>query len=276
MMQHDNKFHYVKSQHLDQTSLLQAQMHDFAYGKHAHEEFSFGVTLAGRQDFFANGAFHQSHPGEVLVFNPDDVHDGHSGTDDALQYKMLYVHPEQLEPLLESVGVKQSQGFRVPDTLIDDSQLRQHILNMAALIEDGSASKLQQECELYQMAGRLAQLYGEVLPEHTAGKADCLLFQVQDYIQDNLHMDMSLDDISQHANLSKYHFLRLVSQQFGITPHQYVLNCRLNRVRDDLAVGVPLDDVVFHYKFSDLSHLNRRFKPVFGMTPKQFQRSFLN
>ena len=171
---------------------------------------------------------------------------------------------------------KQSQGFRVPDTLIDDSQLRQHILNMAALIEDGSASKLQQECELYQMAGRLAQLYGEVLPEHTAGKVDRLLVQAQDYIHDNLHIDMTLDDISHHANLSKYHFLRLFSQQFGITPQQYLLNCRLNRVRDDLAAGVPLDDVVFDYGFSDLSHLNRRFKPVFGMTPKQFQKSFLS
>lgn len=51
--------------------MLQARMSDFTYIKHAHEEYSFGVTLAGRQDFFAGGAFYRSLPGTVMVFNPD-------------------------------------------------------------------------------------------------------------------------------------------------------------------------------------------------------------
>jgi AraC-like DNA-binding protein len=275
-MKHDNQFQYIKSQHLDQVTVLQAQMNDFSYGKHAHEEFSFGVTLAGRQDFFANGTFHRSHPGNIILFNPNEVHDGHSGVDDTLQYRMLYIHPDQLEPMLSCAGIKHSQDFQIVDNKLDDPLLRQHILNIALLIENKAKDKLQQECELYQMAERIAQQYGEYSPQHKGRKVDRLLLQVRDFIHDNIQSDMSLDEISQHANLSKYHFLRMFRQQFGITPHQYILNCRINRAREDLESGVPLDDVVFEYGFTDLSHFNRRFKPIYGMTPRQYQQHFLS
>ena len=112
-MQQDNQFQYRKSQHLDQVMLLNARMSDFSYSKHAHEEYSLGITLSGRQDFFSNGAFHRSHPGNIIVFNPGVVHDGHPGTDDSLRYKMVYIHPEQLEPALTAAGMKRPRDFRI-------------------------------------------------------------------------------------------------------------------------------------------------------------------
>jgi len=275
-MKPNNQFQYVKSQHLAQVTVLQATMNDFSYDKHTHEEYSFGVTQAGRQDFFAGGAFHRSHPGNVIVFNPGEVHDGHSGSDDTLQYRMLYIHPTQLEPMLSSAGVKQSQDFQIADKLLDDPKIRQSILNIASLVENKTDDKLQHECELYQLAESIAQRYREYSPQHPARKIDRLLLQARDYIHANIKIDMTLDDISRNANLSKYHFLRMFRQQFGITPHQYVLNCRINRAREALESGMPLDDVVYDYGFSDLSHFNRRFKPIYGMTPRQYQQHFLS
>ncbi|KRW82500.1 MULTISPECIES: AraC family transcriptional regulator [Marinobacter] len=275
-MKQDNLFQYAKSQHLDQVTALQAEMRDFSYGKHAHEEYSFGVTLAGRQDFFASGSFHRSYPGNIIIFNPGEVHDGHSGVDDALLYRMLYIHPDQLEPMLRSAGVKQSSDFRIKDTLLDDPLLRQHILNIALLIETHAESELQQECELYQLAARVAERHESLALDNSGRKTDSLLLRARDFIHANIQTDLSLDEISQHASLSKYHFLRMFRQQFGMTPHQYVLNCRINRAREDLESGVSLDDVVFNYGFSDLSHFNRRFKPIYGTTPREYQQHFLS
>ena len=275
-MKQDNQFQYSKSQHLDQITVLQAQMDDFSYTKHAHEEYSFGVTLAGRQDFFASGAFHRSLPGNIIAFNPGEVHDGHSGVDDTLLYAMLYIHPQLLEPMLNSAGIKQSKDFQIVDNKLDDPVLRQHILNIALLVENNSEDKLQQECELHQMAVRIAQRYGEDSVDPKGRKVDQLMLRARDFIHDNLQLDTSLDDICSQVHLSKYHFLRMFRQQFGITPHQYILNARILRAREDLESGVALDDVVFAYNFTDLSHFNRRFKPIYGMTPRAYQQHFLS
>jgi len=37
--------------------------------------------------------------------------------------------------------------------------------------------------------------------------------------------------------------------------------------------GGALSDVVYRYGFADLSHFNRRFKRIYGMTPRQYQAS---
>ncbi|NQZ29921.1 MAG: AraC family transcriptional regulator [Oceanospirillaceae bacterium] len=275
-MEQANQFQYTKSRHLDQVSVLRAEMNDFSYGKHAHEEYSFGVTLAGRQDFFAGGVFHRSFPGNVIIFNPGEVHDGHSGGDDTLVYQMLYLHPDKLAPMLNCAGIEQNSDFQIPDTLTDNKQLRLHLIKMALLIEGDSTDGLEQECELYQIASCIASAYGVDVATSKRGKAELLLLRARDFIHDNIHTNTTLDEISQQANLSKYHFLRLFRNYFGTTPHQYMLNCKIIRAREDLEAGIPLDDLVFNYGFNDLSHFNRRFKPVFGMTPRQYQRHFLS
>lgn len=77
--------------------------------------------------------------------------------------------------------------------------------------------------------------------------------------------------MAQAAAMSKYHFIRLFHRQFGITPHQYVLNCRINAARKYLETGLPSSHVAQLSGFADNSHLNRHFKRTFGMTPKQYQ-----
>lgn len=275
-MMRDNLFQYSKSQHLEQVMLLDACMNDFSYTRHAHEEFSFGITLAGQQDFWSEGAFYSSAPGNIILFNPGDVHDGHPGTDDSLYYRMVYIHPEQLVPLLEAAGMRNARDFRSAQTLLEDPLLRLCLLQLACLIERGEADGLEHEQQLFRVAERLAQMHRSIEPARRHPQVDRLLLRARDFIHAHVQQELSLEQISEQAAMSKYHFLRLFRQQFGMTPHQYVLNTRLNRAREALAAGQPLQDVVYDTGFSDLSHLNRRFKPVFGMTPRQYQQVVLN
>lgn len=92
-MAQDNQFIFAHSQHLASLTALRVNMTEFRYDRHAHEEYSFGVTLAGRQNFFCHGGFHSSPAGSVIQFNPGDVHDGHAGDNASLDYAMLYIPP---------------------------------------------------------------------------------------------------------------------------------------------------------------------------------------
>jgi AraC-like DNA-binding protein len=269
----DNRFQYISSRNqLAQVMVLDAMMSDFSYTRHAHEEYSLGVTLKGRQDFFCHNAFYKSPTGGVLFFNPDDVHDGHSGIAESLEYVMIYIHPDELRPLFQALGYDASHLLRLRTPLIDDPILRYQILALRHLLNHENHSVIEFETCLFRIARSMVNRAGYREGKTTRrSRKDTLMLRAKDFIIANLAEDLSIDDIARAVSMSKFHFIRLFSQQFSITPHQYVLNCRINFARKALQVGLPSSQVALESGFSDSSHLNRYFKRIYGMTPKQYQ-----
>lgn len=273
-MSDENSFKFTNSSALENVMLLNASMTDFSYGTHAHEEFSIGVTFSGRQDFYALGEHHKSYPGNIMVFNPDDAHDGTSGGETALKYKMLYVHPNQLAPYLEALKVVNAEQFRVREVVFDDAQVRDKILRLAALIDLHETTSSEYETVLFELAEQLVQFQSQTQAEPET-RTQLLLDRAKEYLQDNFQEEVSLDQLSQVACMSKFHFLRSFKAYTGMTPHQYWLNIRINRARQALRSNIPVSNIANELGFNDLSHFNRRFKPVFGMTPKKYQQLIL-
>lgn len=93
---------------------------------------------------------------------------------------------------------------------------------------------------------------------------------VKEYIHEHLHNDLKLDTIAAIVQLSPYHFLRLFKQSIGITPHQYILQCRLNRAKYLLQQSeLSVAEIAARTGFCDQSHLTRSCKRIMGVTPKQ-------
>ena len=268
-----NKFVFKHSRHLSKVTALRAVMRDFQYEKHAHEEIALGVTLAGRQDFVCKGTGFKSRPGNIILFNPEDVHDGCPGNRTTLKYAMLYIHPDQLDPLMHSLDPRKRRDRRMPDTLFDDPPLRSLILSFVRLLADENGTGLEEEWHLYEIANRLSQRLGSFRPMDRVQAKDPLLLRAREYIHDNLDRELSLDELCGVAHVSKYHFIRLFRRQFGITPHKYLLSCRVNQARRELENGMTPSDAAQMAGFADLSHLNRNFKRIYGTTPKRYQRN---
>lgn len=275
-MHKENRFQFINNKKCENITALDATMSDFSYSKHAHEEYSLGVTLQGRQDFFCQKAFHKSASGNVIIFNPEDVHDGHSGGEQDLKYKMLYIHPDEFSSLFKSLGYQQNTVLRLNQPLFNKPDLRHQILSFSTLIQQPNYSKIELEAGLLQIAQSLIAISGKLdLGVQKTRRIDKLLLKAKDYILANIQYDISIDNIAEIATMSKFHFIRQFRLQFGITPHQYVLNCRVNLARKLIETGQSLNQTAFDAGFADNSHLNRHFKRIYGVTPKHFQKQLL-
>jgi len=64
-----------------------------AYQKHRHDTYAICLTTTGVLAFDYRGTSEISLPGQVVVLHPDEVHDGHAGTQEGFGYRQLYVEP---------------------------------------------------------------------------------------------------------------------------------------------------------------------------------------
>ena len=97
---------------------------------------------------------------------------------------------------------------------------------------------------------------------------------VINYINDYLSQDLHLAELANLVQISPYYFGRLFKQSTGITPHQYVTQCRIEKAqqflkRRDLSITYISQQIGFH----DQSHFSKTFSKIVGLTPKKYRDS---
>lgn len=95
--------------------------------------------------------------------------------------------------------------------------------------------------------------------------------QVADYIEQHIRQAITVEDLADHVHMSKYYFLRKFKEQTGVTVHNFVLNKRLIRAREEIARGKNLTEVWQNAGFSDYSSFLRNFKKAFGVSPGKYR-----
>jgi transcriptional regulator GlxA family with amidase domain len=98
------------------------------------------------------------------------------------------------------------------------------------------------------------------------------LQQVLDHVRTHLDRDLSLAELAKTINISPTYFASLFKQAIEISPHQYVIQQRVERAKLMLSkTDLAIADIAFEVGFSSQSHLNQQFKRLTGMTPKQIR-----
>jgi len=141
--------------------------------------------------------------------------------------------------------------------------------------EQGLISKLEFEVGLIEALKSTFMLNTNRISLKNISSHDKLISKAKEFINDNFFVNLSLDDIANEMNISKYHFLRLFKQKTHFSPHEYLMNRRLEKAKQSLQKGESIINSAYSCGFNDQSHLHRRFKATMGMTPKNYQDFFI-
>lgn len=107
----------------------------------------------------------------------------------------------------------------------------------------------------------------------SGGLTPLQLKRVTEAVEDQIGADLNLADLSDLAGVSKFHFIRAFSGSVGTTPHQYVLNRRLERALEALLdERADADGIARKFGFTHASHFAKMFKRRFGVAPSDFRR----
>ena len=83
---------------------------------------------------------------------------------------------------------------------------------------------------------------------------------------------LNLDQISEKACFSRFHFLRLFRQAFNKTPHQYLIERRIEKAKELLtADDLRVTDVCFEVGFQSLGSFSSLFHKWVGHAPATYR-----
>ena len=99
------------------------------------------------------------------------------------------------------------------------------------------------------------------------------LGRARDFIDHCYDHPLSLEQISEQACFSRYHFLRLFRQAFNKTPHQYLIERRIEKAKELLRVrSLSVTDVCFEVGFESLGSFSSLFRKYVGHAPIAYRR----
>jgi len=94
------------------------------------------------------------------------------------------------------------------------------------------------------------------------------------FVNDNLDSKLKWDEIASDVGLDPFTFGRGFKLSTGMTPHQYIIRCRLRRAMKLLArEELTLADIALEVGCSCQSHLTTLFRKHLGTTPGAFRMS---
>jgi len=85
--------------------------------------------------------------------------------------------------------------------------------------------------------------------------------------------DLSLQVLANESGYSRVHFVRMFKAATGSSPHNYLINLKLERARELLKnPSMSLIDIALDCGFSSHSHMSRLFHRFVGVTPSAYRR----
>ncbi|RAP78595.1 DNA-binding response regulator [Paenibacillus montanisoli] len=97
--------------------------------------------------------------------------------------------------------------------------------------------------------------------------------RVQQYINANLHQEMSREDIAEHVYLNPAYLSRLFRKETGLSLTDYTASLRIQKAKLELSdTNHRVCDVALSVGYSNFSHFTKLFKKTTGLTPQEYRK----
>jgi AraC-like DNA-binding protein len=239
---------------------IEAHFRGQAFSPHRHDTYGIGITLTGVQTFRYRGEQRYCRPGQCHILHPDETHDGAPATDEGFGYRIVHIDPSLIQ---EALGGKPLPF--VPDPVIDAS----------ALSKDFAVAVLDIDSEIDDLARiEMATTVADMLIAASSGAPRISgslslkpLVRVRDLIAADPAKRHSMAALERVSGLDRWTLARQFRAAFGTSPGRYRTMRQLDHVRASLRSGASIAEAAIMGGFADQSHMSRRFKAAYGLTP---------
>lgn len=251
---------------------FQGVMHSFP--NHFHDHYVFGYIEKSPRRMLCNNIEYVVQPGDLLIFNPGDVHSCEEVEGRPLDYRSINIKPERMMGMMNEIsGCAFLPSFTV--NVLSGSELAPALRELHEMIFKGEPDFIKEELFFFFISQLLQDYASPPEEDVRAEREESPGFDaVCEYMERHYASKITLSALSDLAGLSKYHFLRAFTRYKGISPYSYLETIRIGNAKRLLEQGVAPVEIAHLTGFSDQSHFTHFFKRLIGLTPRQYMDIF--
>jgi AraC-like DNA-binding protein len=241
-----------------------------------HPQGEYMVTrLTGTSVDITRGATRfRMQVGQLGLWDATHSHRGRSSDGAAWEVEILVVEmPTFANAVTDPEGCTPDLEFPTP-VLSDPTRVASFLRLHRTLTDPSSALTAQVGLTswLSELADRTSAGERRSAARRRA-RLDPALQRACELLQDGYASDIQLPELAAAAGVSKFRLLRLFKAGFGLPPHAYQIQVRVQRARALLEAGESPARVANLVGFCDQSHLTRHFRRM-GLTPAEYATAF--
>lgn len=244
------------------------------FARHTHDTYAIGLILDGVEEWWHDGTVQRAGAGQLPLVNPGTVHTGHAGVPDGWTYRMLYPSVPAVADVAAELGMPAGTPWFPAPTVEDPDTAR---LLLAAHRAAEAGDPLAATSLTRRLLGRMLRRFGGPAPSgrrghrppaagRRAAERACAI------LHERLADAPTLGELAAETGTGQFALLRAFRSRYGLPPHTYLTQVRVDRARLLLSAGGAPADVAVGLGFADQAHLSRHFKRIVGVSPGAYRR----
>lgn len=254
---------------------LHAHFNKHEYERHSHDYFVLGTIDAGAPKVALDRESFIAPTGTAMMINPGQSHDGKPCDDQGYVYSMIYIEPWVIMNLAEELGAPCPGDTMFTHNIIADQDIV-YLLKQLHRTLFREPDTLGRESALFAALTPVLQRFSSTRTMQRVHTFEPRIERVREMIHAEYWNNLTTADLAEAASLSRVRLNQLFSTAYGLPLHAYLNAVRLDAAKVLLRAGHRAAEVAVSVGLTDQSHLIRRFKGSFGITPAQFTAGYLS
>ena len=148
--------------------------------------------------------------------------------------------------------------------------LREEMMNeMLYIAQHGDMSPFHLIGHTYLVLDALTRSISSIRLKKGGRLRDFYIHESINFIEQNFHNDISVEDIADHCGLNRSYFGKIFKESIGRTPQEFLLNYRMTKASELLKLTkLSIGDISSAVGYDNPLHFSRAFKNVYGVSPR--------
>jgi AraC-like DNA-binding protein len=252
---------------------------DSSIEMHIHNCCEVFLHLSGGKQFYIGNQVYDMMPGDLFFINEFEAHKITHVCEGVFERFVLKFHPYWLRNhsdestfLDDCFYNRQSEYSNQIHLSPDEVSLLVSLLDRLKSVEGYGQQILRNALalEIIVLLNRFCASGSRMDVTSTLAENHTTVHSIIQYINENLHQDLSLEKLSNDFFISKNHLIRIFKKHVGTTVHSYIQANRISLAKTLLSLGCSVSDACNQAGFNDYAHFIRTFSTMVGMSPKRY------